>query len=289
MELHQVRYFLAVSRTLNFTRAAEACHVTQPALTRAIQRLEDELGGPLLHRERSLTQLTELGRAMLPHLQAAVDAAESARQLAAGLHRQDVASLHVGLATTIPATLVGVSLAELVRRFPTLEIALSAAPQEKLVEALLHGDLHAAVLVDTPDFPERLHRWRLLEEGFHVVFPPAHRFAATETLNCAALDGETLLEAECCNGLSRLGITSGTPLHVRHRGSGWDHVQHMAAAGLGIALLPASVPLLPPLMARPLAEPELLRSVVLAVVSGRRHSAVLDGFLKLNRARSFTA
>jgi DNA-binding transcriptional LysR family regulator len=68
MELFQVRYFLALSKTLNFTRAAEACNVTQPALTRAIQRLEEELGGALLYRERSLTQLTELGKVILPHL-----------------------------------------------------------------------------------------------------------------------------------------------------------------------------------------------------------------------------
>src|SRR5579871_6750840 len=71
MELFQVRYFLALTKTLNFTRAAETCHVSQPALTRAIQRLEEELGGPLLYRERSQTQLTALGRAMAPHLEAA--------------------------------------------------------------------------------------------------------------------------------------------------------------------------------------------------------------------------
>ena len=62
MEMHQIRYFLAVAETLNFTRAAEKCNVTQPALTRAIQKLEEELGGLLLRRERSLTHLSDLGR-----------------------------------------------------------------------------------------------------------------------------------------------------------------------------------------------------------------------------------
>jgi len=61
MELFQVRYFLALAKTLNFMRAAETCNVSQPALTRAIQKLEEELGGPLIYRERSLTQLTERG------------------------------------------------------------------------------------------------------------------------------------------------------------------------------------------------------------------------------------
>src|SRR3569833_1550016 len=69
MEVHEIRYFLAVCRTLNFTRAAEQCNVTQPALTRAIQKLEDELGGLLFSRERGNTHLTELGRLMQPHLE----------------------------------------------------------------------------------------------------------------------------------------------------------------------------------------------------------------------------
>ncbi|MBZ9734380.1 LysR family transcriptional regulator [Mesorhizobium sp. CA18] len=62
MEISQVRYFLAVAKELNFTRAAEQCNVTQPALSRAIKLLEDEFGGPLFHRERRFTHLTELGR-----------------------------------------------------------------------------------------------------------------------------------------------------------------------------------------------------------------------------------
>ncbi|MGY9105521.1 MAG: LysR family transcriptional regulator, partial [Alphaproteobacteria bacterium] len=70
MEMQQVRYFLALAQELNFTRAAEACNVTQPALTRAIKGLEDELGGPLFHRERANTHLSELGLIMRPHIEA---------------------------------------------------------------------------------------------------------------------------------------------------------------------------------------------------------------------------
>src|SRR5690242_8318889 len=68
VEMHQIRYFLAVCETLNFTRAAEACNVSQPSLTRAIKGLEDELGGPLFRRERNNTHLTGLGEMMRPHL-----------------------------------------------------------------------------------------------------------------------------------------------------------------------------------------------------------------------------
>src|SRR5688500_7147290 len=69
MEMHQIRYFLAVCSTLNFTRAAEQCNVTQPALTRAIQKLEEELGGLLFRRERKLTHMTDLGNLVRPQLE----------------------------------------------------------------------------------------------------------------------------------------------------------------------------------------------------------------------------
>ena len=85
MEMHQVRYFLAVAQLLNFTRAAEGCHVTQPSLTRAIKQLEDELGGDLFRRERPHAQLTELGQRMYPLLKQCYESALGARSLASAI------------------------------------------------------------------------------------------------------------------------------------------------------------------------------------------------------------
>ena len=291
MELYQVRYFLALSKTRNFTRASEVCNVTQPALTRAIQRLEDELGGPLLRRERNLTQLTQLGRAMLPHLEATFASAEMAKRLADSLRRGDQLVLKVGLAPAIPAALVGASLAELVRRFPTLEVQVDSDEQARLIEAMLEGELEAAILADDGELPERLHSWELYQEACCVVFLPGHRFEALATVPISALDGETALTGRLCgniiNRISPLCGAAGANIRLRHRGGYWDHVQHLAAAGLGVALLPQRLPVLPPLISRPLEASALARPVVLAVVSGRPYSPALDGFVKLNRARSF--
>jgi LysR family transcriptional regulator, hydrogen peroxide-inducible genes activator len=246
MELYQVRYFLALSKTLNFTRASEACNVTQPALTRAIQRLEDELGGPLIYRERNLTHLTELGRAMLPHLEATFASAQMAKRLADSLRHNEQLALKVGLAPAIPAALVGPSLAELVRRFPALEIEIDTDEQACLIEALLEGELEAALLVDDGALPERLHRWQLYQEGCSVIFPPGHRFESAETVPLSALDGETVLNGRRCGNLQDkicpLRGTAGANIRLRHSGASWDHVQHLAAAGLGVALLPHDCP-----------------------------------------------
>ena len=95
MEMQQVRYFLALSRTLNFTRAAEQSNVSQPALTRAIQQLEHELGGPLFHRERAKTHLSELGRIMLPYLESIHDQAQAARVVRDDITFNDIVCIAV--------------------------------------------------------------------------------------------------------------------------------------------------------------------------------------------------
>jgi DNA-binding transcriptional LysR family regulator len=93
MEMHQVRYFLAVARLLNFTRAAEECNVAQPSLTRAIKQLEEEFGQELFRRERNLTHLTEFGRRMTPFLQQCYDSAAAAKTLASSLKKGVVSPL----------------------------------------------------------------------------------------------------------------------------------------------------------------------------------------------------
>jgi DNA-binding transcriptional LysR family regulator len=85
MEMHQIRYFLAVARNLNFTRAAEECNVAQPSLTRAIKHLEGELAGDLFRRERPNAQLTELGQRMLPMLKQCYESALGAKSLASSV------------------------------------------------------------------------------------------------------------------------------------------------------------------------------------------------------------
>ena len=284
MELNQVRYFLALCRTLNFTRAAEACNVTQPALTRAVQRLEDELGGPLLYRERSLTQLTPLGLAMMPHLEAMSRAAETVSQVASTL-RQQTPVLRVGLVEGLSASLICASLAELERRFPGLELRLQCDAQKPLVESLLLGETDAALLIDEGGLPDRLDRWKLLHEGCCAVFPPGHDFERATCVALPALASETVVRGD---GWGSAWLQLGGENH-RLRAASWDQAQHMAAVGLGVALLPRHVAVLPGLLARPVPEAGEMRAIVLAAVNGRMYSPALDGFLKLNRAKGFAA
>jgi DNA-binding transcriptional LysR family regulator len=288
MELHQVRYYVALSKALNFTRAAEACNVTQPALTRAIQRLEDELGGPLFHRERNLTQPTELGRLMQPLLEQTLAAAEAAKVQATRFRRSEVASLKLGLPPTISARVISASLKELTRRIPTLELELKMAGEAELAEALLRSEVDVALLDQARELPDRLNTWPLFTESYRLAFAGNHRFAALDVISLAALDGETLLGRRGCAATARLRelcAADGVNLHPRHVSDSEEQIQYLAAAGLGIALVPQHLPVLAALLTRPPSVPSLERSIVLAVVSGRRYSPALDAFTRLTRAR----
>ena len=107
MEMHQVRYFLAVCEHLSFTQAARRCYVTQPSLTRAIQLLEKEFGGHLFHRERSRIHLTELGRIVQPYLQEAWENAQVAKRQAKDYVSRAPTQLKLAIMCTIaPALLI---------------------------------------------------------------------------------------------------------------------------------------------------------------------------------------
>src|SRR5438876_11556549 len=101
MELHQVRYFLAVAEALNFSRAAEKCNVSQPALSRAIILLEEEFGGLLFHRERRLTNLSALGRMVKPYLEQIWRESDETLRMARQYSGGEKLALKVGIMTTI--------------------------------------------------------------------------------------------------------------------------------------------------------------------------------------------
>ena len=280
MELHQVRYFLALARSLNFTRAAEACNVTQPALTTAIRRLEAELGGPLLFRERSLTRLTPLGEAMLPLLETSYNAAEAARLQAASFGRAEAAPLRIGLNGSLAADLLAPVLGEVARLLPHLELSIDRDGAERLSARLLDGSLDVALFRAPERLPDRLHRWTLFEERPVLMMPTDHPLSKVDLVPSSALANLALIrrgdEFDAMAGLSAMQY---------HRAGDEGAVQAMVALGLGCALAGERTALGPGVTARPLDLPA--HPIVLATVSGRSPGAAVDGFVKLARARSW--
>ena len=132
MDVRVLRYFLAVARTLNFTRAAEECHVAQPSLTRAIKLLEGELAGDLFRRERPRTMLTPLGERMFPLLKQCYDSAQSARSIAAMINDGEIGALKLAVSSSIELGLILSHVNELRKTSARLSLRSSAARARRL-------------------------------------------------------------------------------------------------------------------------------------------------------------
>ena len=292
MELHEIRYFLALSRTLNFTRAAEQCNVTQPALTRAIQKLEEELGGLLFSRERGNTHLTELGRLLEPQFTAMVERVDQAKHLAGRFLRLEGAQMTVGVMCTIgPLRFVGF-LDRFRTAHPGVDITLVEGVPARLAERLLAGELDVAVMAQPEGFAAPLQAQPLYAERFMVACAMTHRFTQRNIITMRDLDGEVYLQRINCefrDFLAERLIANGTSIARSYRSEREDWIQTMVAAGMGICFLPEFTAAVSGLVTRHVTEPDVSREVCLVTVAGRRWSSPVAAFVKAARAYRWSA
>jgi DNA-binding transcriptional LysR family regulator len=287
MELHQVRYFLAVADALNFTRAAEHCHVSQPALTRAIQQLEEELGALLLRRERKLTYLTDFGRHIEPNLRQLFADAEAAKTLAKRFINLREAQVRLGVICTIAPARFRKFLISFRTANPGCEIILTEGTATRLSEMLIQADLDLALMMRPEPFNERLDVLPLYRERFCVAFPTGHRLEGARLISISEIAGETYLrringahQDDLMNRLREHGLA--TFIDVQSDREDW--IQMMIAAGFGVCLLPESSPTIPGVSTRLVAEPEIVREVSLVSMSGRCFSRAVGAFVRAIRA-----
>jgi DNA-binding transcriptional LysR family regulator len=284
MEMHQVRYFLAVSQELNFTRAAERCNVAQPSLTRAIKQLEEELGGPLFHRERANTHLSELGSMVLPYLTQVYEQARQVKELAGNFTKLEHSVLKLGIMCTVaPRHLVDL-IAAVQSRHEGLELHLSDAQATLLQEQLLNGDLEVAVYCLAGDKKDdRLHYMPLFREQLMIVVNRRHRLARLNAIPARELDGERYLNRINCefNGYAGpIWREHGAAVRMVYRSERDDWILSMIAAGLGFGFMPEFCVNHPEVVARPIVDPEFWREVNLVTVRGRPHSPAVGAFVR---------
>lgn len=290
MEMQQIRYFLALSETLNFTRAAERCHVSQPALTRAIQALEDELGGPLFHRERANTHLTELGRMMLPYFTQVRGGIDAAKTTAKSYQRLENVALSIGAMCTISPTVISSFLCSFRALYPSIELDVRDLPSNPLCEDLAQGRVELALYGYPEIGDDRFHYLPLYQERFVIVVPPNNPLAQRNVVQGCDLDGQPYVCRKNCevyNYVEELFIARGIALNEVFRSERDDWVLGMVRAGLGIGFFPEfSVPA-GDLVVRPLIDPEFVRTIYLLTVRGRPHSPAVGAFVHRAKANAW--
>jgi DNA-binding transcriptional LysR family regulator len=294
MEMQQVRYFLAVARTLNFTRAAEECSISQPALTRAIQQLEDEFGGELIRREGRLSHLTDLGNRMQPILQQVYDSAVTAKLLAAKVRTGEVATLALAVSRTLDIDLLLPLLSEVRRAFPDLQFKLRRGAGAEVGDLLKAGEVDLAVGGPVGEAWDRLEAWPMFAESFDLVVGAGHELA---------LESELDLEVELVPR-HRLLVQAGMDAaefetdRLAAAGVGFDaahqvdcdrDLEALLAAEFGVAILPASKFRSDRLRHVRCSALDLTRTVAIYAVAGRPRCREAAALLNLVRATDWSA
>ncbi|RZN11373.1 transcriptional regulator [Bradyrhizobium genosp. SA-3] len=284
MEMHQVRYFLAVAQLLNFTRAAEECNVTQPSLTRAIKQLEAELGGDLFRRERPAAQLTELGQRMHPLLKQCYDAAVGARSLASSFKSGEIGALRIALTHSIDLSLLIPHLNQIRRQFNRLEFRFLRGTSREVGEFLKKGEAELGIAAEIDEAWERLDVWPLFTEAFELVVGDGHRLAGRSSIELDDLRSEQLLSRTFCEHARRIsaslrehGIEHG------HEISSERDLIELVEADMGIAMVPHTSPVPETLTRATVSGLDARRTVNLYGVAGRQRTAVANAIMRMLR------
>lgn len=284
MTLTDLRYIVALARERHFGRAAERCHVSQPTLSVAVKKLEDELGVTLFERGANDVRITSVGEQIVDQAKQVLNQAAQIREIAQ--HGRDPLSgpLHLGVIYTIGPYLLPRLIPILRERAPGMPLVIRENYTDRLAEMLKRGDLD--VLVVAHPFAEQgVVTQPLYDEPFRVLMPKGHPWQKEKRIVPSRLAEEhlLLLSAGNCFREQVLQVAPGIPrdgLPEALEGSSLETIRHMVSSGAGITVLPSSaiddLPQPQPLIAvRPFAEPQPSRRVALAWrVTFPRHAAI---------------
>lgn len=242
MELHQLRYFLAVARTKNFSRAAEQCHVAQPSLSQQIMKLERELGEKLFERTKREVALTPAGDLLQTHAQRVLHevelASEGVRELR-GLVRGRVT---LGALPTVAPYFLPQRLQAFTAQFPAVEVVVHEDTTDQLAAALLAKEIDLA-LVSLPVERTGLVAEEFFDEKLLVALPVGHALAKKRRLTFDDLEGEAFIlmkEGHCLSGQAlQFCRINGFAPRVSFRSAQIETVLAFVAQGWGVSVVPA--------------------------------------------------
>ena len=241
VEMSQIKYVLASAKTLNFTKAAANCNVSQPALTKAIKTLEAQLGAPLFHREGKRVLLSEFGQSMLPHLRHIIAEADAAQMLADNFKLLNEVPVRLGVMSTVGHVRLSRFLAKYQKDYDGVEVAVSEDSVAELKTKLEEGDLDLAILNPLDGLGDGFNVIELYNERYIVIIPPDHALADLNAIKLSDLSGQPYVDRLACEMREMvMGVCRdmGVELYARFRSEREDWVQAMVLARIGFAFMP---------------------------------------------------
>jgi LysR family hydrogen peroxide-inducible transcriptional activator len=247
MTLTELKYIVAVARERHFGRAAEACFVSQPTLSVAIKKLEDELGVQLFERGSTEVSITPIGGQIVEQAQRVLEESSAIKEIAKQGKDPLAGPLRLGVIHTIGPYLLPALVPRMIRNAPKMPLLLQEGLTIKLLEALRLGDIDVAILAEP--FPSQgFVTQAVYDEPFVVAVPNQHPWARRKHVKSTELKEETMLllgtghcfrdqVLEVCPELSRYSQASAG-IQKTFEGSSLETIRHMVASGIGITVLP---------------------------------------------------
>lgn len=286
MDLNQVRYFLNLSETLNFTEAARISGISQPSLTKAIQRLEDELGGPLLYRDGKDTRLTALGRDLIVEFMRIQSALESINELAENSVAGRSRKVNVGVASTIAPQAFSEFWSHVLKELPELEILLHPLDPGESEAEVLSGKYDLCLLTNPPEPNFKLTIQPLFEEPLRLALADAHPLANQDVVSPEQMMEQPYLDRLHCEFRTQLikhFMDRDAVMRPRFQSEREDWVQQMVAQGSGVCALPERSVIVEGIVTRPVKGLHLSRRVSMVAVSGSANPREVRVILALAR------
>lgn len=275
MEIHQLRYFVAVARTKSFTSAAGQCNVSQPSLSSQIAKLEQELGGPLFERSRSGALLTERGRLLHPRAVDTLQQLQRARSEMQELDGLKIGSVVLGCLPTTGVHLLPTLLGAFRSQHPEIQIQLREESSPGLAAALHNYEIDLAI-IDEAGIDNSMDSQPLFTESLLIALPPDHHLAqhhdlqqgGTSELALADLRDEPFILMKENHGFSTIVLqtlrSAGVEPDIVYRSAEIETVQGLVGAGLGVSLVPRMVRKAWGISYRQIAPPTPSRTLYLA-------------------------
>lgn len=249
MTLTELRYIVSLASSRHFGRAAEACFVSQPTLSVAIRKLEEELGVTLFERGTSEITVTPIGEQVVAQAQRVLEEASAIKSIAQQGQDQLTGPLRLGAIYTIAPYLLPHLIPALHRLAPNMPLHIEENFTARLNERLKQGDLDLIIIAlpfDEPGFVTQA----LYDEPFHVALPANHPWSKKKTISSAELEQESLLllgsghcfrdqVLQACPAQNRSNAAPGS-IQKMLEGSSLETIRHMVASGAGITVLPCS-------------------------------------------------
>lgn len=287
MDFNQVRYFLALADTLNFTRAAEQCHVSQPALTQAIKRLEVELGGDLIIRDGRHTEITELGKSLRMHFEQIDRTRHLERTTAKAVTSGEVSPLSIGLMCTVGPRLLTGMLDAFQTQHPMVSLELHDVTPATIPDLLLSGSLDCVFCASHGPPHSRLRYVALYEEVMVIAFPKGHAFAELSAVPLRTVAEQRYVDRLHCEfrqEFLEFCDCEHVELNVVFQSQREDWIQSLIRDGVGVSVIPQFSLLSPELDSRPIIDPPLSRRVELAFVDQSKRIPALDMLIEQAQA-----